>query len=72
MQTYKECRGEIMQLKGAMTVLKKDAEFLGLTFEELCTFIERNPYAQKNSTIEAYKVYINWKGGSGATPLGSY
>ena len=25
-----------MQLKGAMTVLKKDAEFLGLTFEELC------------------------------------
>ena len=61
-----------MQLKGAMTVLKKDMEFLGLTFEELCTFIERNPYAQKNSTIEAYKVYINWKGGSGATPLGSY
>ncbi len=57
MQTYKECRGEIMQLKGAMTVLKKDAEFLGLTFEELCVFIERNPYAQKNSTIEAYKVY---------------
>ena len=30
-----------MQLKGAMTVLKKDAEFLGLTFEELCIFIER-------------------------------
>ena len=61
-----------MQLKGAMTVLKKDMEFLGLTFEQLCIFIERNPYAQKNSTIEAYKVYINWKGGSGATPLGSY
>ena len=46
-----------MQLKGAMTVLKKDMEFLGLTFEELCTFIEKNPYAQKNSTIEAYKVW---------------
>jgi len=46
-----------MQLKGAMTVLKKDTEFLGLTFEELCIFIERNPYAQKNSTIEAYTVY---------------
>ena len=46
-----------MQLKGAMTVLKKDAEFLGLTFEELCIFNERNPYAQKNRTIEAYKVY---------------
>ena len=46
-----------MQLKGAMTVLKKDAEFLGITFEQLCIFIERNPYAQKNSTIEAYTVY---------------
>ena len=38
MQTYKECGGEIMQLKGAMTVLKKDAEFLGLTFEEVMCF----------------------------------
>lgn len=57
MQTHKECGGEIMQLKGAMTVLKKDMEFLGLTFKELCIFIERNPYAQKNSTIEAYKVW---------------
>ena len=46
-----------MKIKGAMTVLKKDMEFLGLTFEELCIFIERNPYAQKNSTIDAYKVY---------------
>ena len=57
MQTYKECGGEIMQLKGAMTVLKKDMEFLGLTFKELCIFFERNPYAHKNSTIEAYKVW---------------
>jgi len=46
-----------MKIKGAMTVLKKDMEFLGLTFEELCIFIERNPYAMKNSTIEAYAVY---------------
>ena len=46
-----------MKLKGAMTVLKKDMEFLGLTFDQLCIFIERNPYAQKNSTIEAYKVF---------------
>ena len=61
-----------MKIKGAMTVLNKECEFLGLTFDELCVFIERNPYAVKNSTIEAYKVYINWKGGSGATPLGQY
>ncbi len=46
-----------MKIKGAMTVLKKDMEFLGLTFEELCVFIERNPYAMKNSTIDAYTVY---------------
>ena len=46
-----------MKLKGAMTVLKKDCEFLGLTFDELCIFIERNPIAMKNSTIEAYAVY---------------
>ena len=46
-----------MKLKGAMTVLKKEMEFLGLTFDELCIFIERNPYAQKNSTIEAYNIY---------------
>ena len=61
MQTHKSNRGENMRLKGAMTILKKDAEFLGITFEQLCIFIERNPYAQKNSTIEAYKVYKNWK-----------
>ena len=48
-----------MKIKGAMTILKKEMEFLGLTFEELCTFIERNPYAQTNKTIEAYKVYMN-------------
>tara|TARA_R110001592_G_scaffold26930_1_gene100345 strand:+ start:330 stop:485 length:156 start_codon:yes stop_codon:yes gene_type:complete len=46
-----------MQIKGAMTVLKKDCKFLGLTMKELLIFIERNPYAQNNSTIEAYKIY---------------
>lgn len=46
-----------MRIKGAMTVLKKEMEFLGLTFDQLCVFIERNPYAVKHSTIEAYKVY---------------
>jgi hypothetical protein len=50
-----------MKIKGAMTILKKDMEFLGLTFEELCIFIERNPYAMKNSTIDAYKVYKKGK-----------
>tara|TARA_B100001250_G_scaffold269850_1_gene232874 strand:+ start:18409 stop:18564 length:156 start_codon:yes stop_codon:yes gene_type:complete len=46
-----------MRLKGATTVLKKEAEFLGMTFEELLIFIVRNPYAVKCSTIDAYNVY---------------
>ena len=50
-----------MKINGAMTLLKKEMEFLGLTFEELCTFIERNPYAQTNKTIVAYKVYLKEK-----------
>jgi len=46
-----------MKLKGAITVLRKEAEFLGMTFDELLIFIVRNPYAVKCSTIDAYKVY---------------
>lgn len=45
-----------MKFKGALTVLRKDCEFLGLTMKELLIFIERNPYAQKQKTIEAYNV----------------
>tara|TARA_Y100000741_G_C18022324_1_gene464826 strand:- start:368 stop:592 length:225 start_codon:yes stop_codon:yes gene_type:complete len=46
-----------MRLKGATTVLKKEAEFLGMTFEELLIFIEKNPYCVKNSTIDAFAVW---------------
>ena len=42
-----------MRIKGAMTKLKNEMEFLGMSLEELLIFIERNPYAVKNSTIEA-------------------
>ena len=52
-----------MRIKGAMTVLNKEAEFLGLTFDQLIVFAERNPYAMPQKTIEALKVYKNWKGG---------
>lgn len=47
-----------MLLKGAMTKLRKEAEFLGMTFDELLIFMERNPWAVKNSTIEAWEVYL--------------
>ena len=48
-----------MKIKGAITKLKNEMEFLGMSLEELLIFIERNPYAVKNSTIEAYGVYKN-------------
>ena len=50
-----------MRIKGAMTKLKNEMEFLGMSLEELLIFIERNPYAVKNSTIEAYGVYKNYQ-----------
>ena len=40
-----------MKFKGAWTILKKEMEFLGMTFDQLCVFIERNPYAQNRKTI---------------------
>lgn len=46
-----------MRLKGATTVLRKEAEFLGMTFSEVLVFIERNPYAVPQTTIKAYEVY---------------
>ena len=46
-----------MKIKGATTILKKNAEFLGMTFEELLVFTVRNPYAVPNNVIEAFGVY---------------
>ncbi len=46
-----------MGIKGAMTILKKECLFLGLTMKELLIFIDRYPGGQNNSTIEAYKIY---------------
>jgi hypothetical protein len=47
----------MMGIKGAITVLKKEAEFLGMTFEEVLVFIERNPYATTNKALMALGVY---------------
>ena len=48
---------ENMKIKGATTILKREAEFLGMTFEEVLIFIEKNPYCVKNSTIDAFAVW---------------
>ena len=46
-----------MKIKGATTILKKEAEFLGLTMKELKIMVERNPYAFPNKVIEAFSIY---------------
>ena len=46
-----------MKVDTAFRVLKKEQEFLGLTWEELCIFIQRNPYAQPQRTIKAFEVF---------------
>jgi hypothetical protein len=46
-----------MQIKGAMTVLKKQMEFLGMSFEELIAFIERAPLAHNDTTRQAFEVF---------------
>mgnify|MGYP000031006970 CR=1 len=50
-----------MRIKGATTVLNKECEFLGLTWDQLMIFIQRNPYAMPIKVIEAYKVYNSEK-----------
>lgn len=46
-----------MQLKGAMTVLNKEADFLGMTVEEVIKFYDKNPMAGTMKVTEAYEVY---------------
>ena len=46
-----------MKIKGATTILKKEAQFLGLTMEELKVMVQRNPYAFPNKIIEAFGIY---------------
>ena len=46
-----------MKLKGAITVLRKEAEFMGLSFDDVLKFIEKNPLAVPSKVLEAFKVY---------------
>jgi len=46
-----------MKFQTAIRVLKKDAEFMGITFEQILVFITRNPYAVPQRVIEAFGVY---------------
>ena len=46
-----------MKLQTATKILEKDAEFMGITFEQILVFITRNPYAVPQRVIEAFGVY---------------
>jgi hypothetical protein len=51
-----------MKLETAIKYLKKEAEFLGLTFEQVILFIEKNgtntcPLKTKEA-FETYKLYV--------------
>lgn len=46
-----------MKFQTAIQVLKKDAEFMGITFDQILVFITRNPYAVPQRVIEAFGVY---------------
>jgi hypothetical protein len=47
-----------MQTATAIKVIQKDAEFLGLGFLEMMQFIQANPLAQTQKTMEAYRVVM--------------
>jgi len=51
-----------MRIKGAMTILTKEAKFLGMSIEETIDFIDRQPSAHPLKVIQAYEVYMKDKG----------
>ena len=46
-----------MKYSTAIRVLEKDAEFMSITFDQMLTFVQRNPYAVPQKVIDAYRVY---------------
>jgi ferritin len=45
-----------MQISTAISVLKKDADFLGMNFLDFLIFVQSNPMAQTQRTLEAFRV----------------
>lgn len=45
-----------MKIKGAISVLKKEAEFLGMSFDEVLVFIEQQPWAASRNALVAYEI----------------
>jgi hypothetical protein len=47
-----------MQIATAIKHLQKEAEFLGMPLLETLQFIQKNPLAQPQKTVEAYRVFM--------------
>ena len=45
-----------MKIKGAISVLKKEAEFLGMSFDEVLVFIEQQPCSASKNAVVAYEI----------------
>ena len=48
-----------MQIATAIKQLQKEADFLGMGFLETLQFIKKNPLAQPQKTMEAYRVFVD-------------
>ena len=46
-----------MKISTAISVLQKDAKFLGMDFLDFIKFVKENPMAQTQKTTEAFKVF---------------
>lgn len=47
-----------MQIATAIKQIQKESEFLGMGFLETMQFIQKNPLAQPQKTMEAYRVIM--------------
>jgi hypothetical protein len=48
-----------MTLKSAMTILYKECEFLGMTFNDLENFLLESPGAFSSNTLAAHRRYLD-------------
>lgn len=46
-----------MKLTTAISVLEKDAKFVGMNFLDFIQFVKDHPLAQTQKTMEAYRVF---------------
>jgi hypothetical protein len=47
-----------MKISTAISVLQKDADFLGMNFLDFIQFVKDHPLAQTQKTMEAYRVFV--------------